>query len=190
VRPAEDTVEISLELIDPTGGTAIWAGQYTRDIKNIFAVQEQVAEQVALALRLNPQPTTAGARAASRLVDRRAYDAYLRGRQEAAGRRLPDARRLYEEVIRLDDGLAEAHAGMAEVLHMAPGSGAADDPARVARLRRAAERAYELDPDSPEASLAAGLASERLADALGYLKRAIALDPSYSEGYHQIGDQR
>ena len=91
--------------------------------------------------------------------------------------------------MRQDEGLAEAHAGLAEVLHLAPGFGAPDDPARDARLRRAAERAYELDPDSPQANLAAGLASERLTDALGYLMRAIALDPSYSEGYHQIGDQ-
>ena len=189
VRPAGETVLVSLELIDPSDGTAIWTSQYTRDIKDIFAVQEQVAEQVALALRLRLQPTAASARAASRLVDPRAYDAYLRGRQAAAARRLPEAQRFYEEAMRQDEGLAEAHAGLAEVLHLAPGFGAPDDPARDARLRRAAERAYELDPDSPQANLAAGLASERLTDALGYLKRAIALDPSYSEGYHQIGDQ-
>jgi tetratricopeptide (TPR) repeat protein len=180
---------VSLELIDPSDGTAIWASQYTRDVKDIFAVQEQVAEQVALALRLKLQPTAASARATSRLVDQRAYDAYLRGRHAAAERRLPDAQQLYEEAIRLDDGLAEAHAGLAEVLHLGAGFGAPDDPVRDARLRRAAERAFELDPDSPQANLAAGLASERLTDALGYLKRAIALDPSYSEGYHQIGDQ-
>ncbi len=189
VRPAADTVKVSLELIDASDGTAIWAGQYTRDVKEIFAVQEQVAEQVALALRLTLQPTAASARASARLVDQRAYDAYLRGRHAAVERRLSEAQRFYEEAIRLDEGLAEAHAGLAEVLHLGPGSGAPDDAARDARLRRAAERAIELDPDSPQANLAAGLASERLTDALGYLKRAIALDPSYSEGYHQIGDQ-
>jgi tetratricopeptide (TPR) repeat protein len=189
VRPSADVVKVSLELIDPADGTSIWAAQYTREVKDIFAVQEQVAEQVALALRLKLDPTPASARAASRLVDQRAYDAYLRGRHEAAARRLPEAQRFYEEAIRLDDGLAEAHAGLAEVLHLAPGFGAPDDPARAARLRRAAERAIELDPDSPQANLAAGLASERLADALGYLKRAVTIDPSYSEGYHQIGDQ-
>ncbi len=189
VRPGADTVKVSLELIDPTDGTAIWAGQYTRDIKDIFAVQEQVAREVAVALRLKLQPTAASARAAARLVDQRAYDAYLRGRHAAAERRLDEAQRFFEDAIRLDAGLAEAHAGLAEVLHLVDGYDAADDPAREARLRKAAERAYELDPDSPQANLAAGLASEKLSDALEYLKRAIALDPSYSEAYHQIGDQ-
>ena len=189
VRPTADTVKVSLELIDPSDGAAIWAAQYTRDIKDIFAVQEQVAEQVAMALRLKLQPTAASARAASRLVDQRAYDAYLRGRHAAADRRLDEAQRFYEDAIRMDAGLAEAHAGLAEVLHLVTGVDAPDDPARDARLRRAAERAYELDPDSPQANLAQGFASERLVDALGHLKRAIALDPSYSEAYHEVGDQ-
>jgi len=61
VRPTGETVKVSLELIDPSDGTAIWTSQYTRDIKDIFAVQEQVAEQVALALRLRLQPTAASA---------------------------------------------------------------------------------------------------------------------------------
>ena len=189
VHPSADSVKVSLELIDPSDGTALWAAQYTRDIKDIFAVQEEVAEQVALALRLKLQPTAAGARAASRLVDQRAYDAYLHGRQAAMGRRLAEAQRFFEDAIRLDNGLAEAHAGLAEVLHLAPGYGEPDDPARDARLRKAAERAYELDPDSPQANLAVGLASEKLSDALGYMKRALATDPSYSDAYHQIGDQ-
>jgi tetratricopeptide (TPR) repeat protein len=75
------------------------------------------------------------------------------------------------------------------VLHLASGFDAADDPVRNARITRAADRANELDPDSPQASLAAALASERLTDALDHLKRAVALDPSYSEGYHEIGDE-
>ena len=37
VRPSGDTVTVSLELIDPSDGTAIWSGQYTRDVKDIFA---------------------------------------------------------------------------------------------------------------------------------------------------------
>ena len=189
IRKDGDTVKVSLELVDPSDNTAIWSSQYTRDVKDIFAVQAQVAEDVAQALRVKLQPTAASARVASRLVDQRAYDAYLRGRKAAADRHLPEAQKFFEDAIRLDDGLAEAHAGLAEVLHLAASYGAPDDPARDARIKRAAERANELDPDSPQASLAAALASERLSDALEHLKRAITLDPSYSEGYHQIGDQ-
>ena len=91
VRPAGDTVKISLELIDPSDDTAIWSQQYTRELKDIFAVQAQVAGDVAQALRVKLQPTPSSARAASRLVDPRAYELYLRGRQAAAERHLPEA---------------------------------------------------------------------------------------------------
>jgi tetratricopeptide (TPR) repeat protein len=56
-------------------------------------------------------------------------------------------------------------------------------------LKSAVDHAYELDPDLPQANLAAALVADRLADALAFLKKAIASDPTYSEGYHQIGDQ-
>jgi TolB-like protein len=190
VRPASNLVKVTLELIDPADNTAIWTNQYTREVKDILAVQAQVAEDVARALRLKLQPTAASERTASRLVDQRAYDAYLRGRQAAAERNLPEAKRMFAQAIELDDGLAEAHAGLAQVLHLeAVFMGAADDVERRARLKRSAERASELDPDLPQAGLASALASDRLADALTNLKKAIALDPGFSEGYHQIGDE-
>ena len=59
VRPAGDTVKISLELIDPDDGTDVWTGQFTRDVKDVFAVQADVAEQVAQALRVTLRPTEA-----------------------------------------------------------------------------------------------------------------------------------
>src|SRR5207237_10430482 len=51
------------------------------------------------------------------------------------------------------------------------------------------DRAFQLDPDLAAANVAMGLASESLADTLKYLRRAIELDPSYTEAYHQVGDR-
>ena len=84
-RVQDNAVKVSLELVDPSDGTAIWAAQYTRDLKDILAVQTQVAEEVATALRLKLQPTASRVRTASRLVDPRAYELYLRGRQAFGG---------------------------------------------------------------------------------------------------------
>jgi TolB-like protein len=189
VRPAGDTVKISLELIDPSDGTAIWSQQYTREVKDIFAVQAQVAGEVAQVLRVTLQPTPSSARAASRLVDPRAYELYLRGRQAAAERHLPDAIGFYERAIAADGGLGEAFAGIADALSLEVSfNGAADDAARRGRVQSAAKRAYELDPDLPQANLAMGLTTEALADALKYFRRAIELDASYAEAYHNVGD--
>ena len=186
-RSQDNTVKVSLELIDPTDGTAIWASQYTRDLKDIFAVQTQVAEEVATALRLKLQPTASRVRTASRLVDPRAYELYLRGRQASAERNLAGAIKLYEQAIAVDTGLAEAYAGLSEALSLNFG-GLVDDASLIARQKQAADRAYEIDPDLPQANVAVALAADGLAEALTYLRRAVDADASYAEAIHLIGD--
>jgi TolB-like protein len=190
IRPAGDTVKLSLELIDPDDGTAIWSQQYTRELKDIFAVQAQVAEQVAAALRVTLKPTGASARAASRSVDPHAYELYVRGRQATAERRTLDAVRLYDQAIVADAGLGEAFAGIAEAIQFDTiAFGQPLDAAKRRRLQAAAERAFQLDPDLPQANLAMGLAAVGLRETLGHLRHAVELDPSYGEGLLQIGDQ-
>ena len=189
VRPSGDTVKVSLELIDPRDGTAVWAGQYTKEVKDIFAVQAQVAGEVAAALRVTLRPTRAREVALSRVVDQRAYDVYLRGRQATAERRLSEAISYFEQAIAADAGLGEAFAGLAEALHLQVlFATAPDDDAHRQRVKAAAKRAYEVDPDLPDANVAMGLVSETLADSLKYFRRAIELDPSYAETYHLVGD--
>ncbi len=189
VRPSADAVKMSLELIDPSDGTTVWSNQYTRDIKDIFAVQAEVADAVATALRVKLQPTASSVRAAARTVDPKAYDLYVRGRQTVAQRR-EESLSLFEQAIAIDPGLAEAFAGIVESLEFATIAGGMPlDAATRQRQKTAAERAYQLDPDLPQANLAMGLTSPALRDALGYLRRAVEIDPSYGEGLHQIGDQ-
>jgi len=190
VRPQGDTIKVSLELIDPADNTVIWTKQYVRELKDIFGVQAQVADDVAQALRVKLRPTAASARAAARLVDPEAYQAYLRGRQAAAGRHLDEAIALYEKAIAADAGLPEAFAGKAEAMHLQITFGDyPDEPTRRQQLKDAAERGYQLDPDLPQANLAMALVAESLSASLRYLRHAIEIDSSYGEGYHQIGDQ-
>lgn len=185
-----DPIALSLTLIDPSDGAVIWSSDYTRDAKEIFAMQAQVADDVSRALRVKVQPTPAGARAASRLVDPRAYDQYLRGRQAMAQRQLASAVASFEQAAVADPGLGEALAALAEALHLETQFTAAlDDEAHRLREVTVAKRAYEVDPDLADANVALGLVSETLADALKYFRRAIELDPSYGQVYHLVGDQ-
>jgi hypothetical protein len=189
VRPAGDTVKVSLELVDPADDTAIWSSQFTRELKDIFAVQAQVAEEVAVALRVRLQPTPSSARAASRSVDPRAYETYMRARAAMNARDLAVAQKLYRDAIAADAGLAEAFAGLAEALHLQEGLSGDLDAKVAAERRTSAERAYQLDPDLPQANIAMGLASPALADALRYMRHAVEIDPSNGDAYHQIADQ-
>src|SRR5262249_6425302 len=144
VRPSNDAVNVSLELLDPADDTDLWTAQYTRDVKDIFAVQAQVAFEVARALRLERQPTPSSARAAARVVDPRAYDWYLRGRQATAERRLANAVAIYDPAIAASARLGEAFAGSAEALHLQIAYGEApEDPPHPQRLETAGERRYE-----------------------------------------------
>ncbi len=188
VRPAGDTVALSLQLIDPSDDTVVWSGQYARDLKDVFAMQVQVAGDVAKALRVTAAPTPATARTASRLVDPRGYEFYLRGRQALADRRLPDSAELFERAVAADAGLGEAFAGLAEALRVQAGGGAPDDLTRRQRVQAAAKRAYEIDPDLPAANIAMALTSDSLAETLKYLHHAIEIDPSNAEAYRLIGD--
>jgi TolB-like protein/tRNA A-37 threonylcarbamoyl transferase component Bud32 len=189
VQPAADTIKVSLELVDPSDNTALWSRQYMRDVKDVFAVQAQVAEEVAAALRVKLTPTPSSARAASRTVDPRAYETYLRASAALDSRDLSTAQRLYRDAIAADAGLAEAFAGLAEALHLQTGFAGELDAAAAAERRAAAERAYQLDPDLPRANVAMGLASPSLAEALRYLRHAVEADPSNGDAYHQIADQ-
>jgi tetratricopeptide (TPR) repeat protein len=115
---------------------------------------------------------------------------YLRGRHAASARHLPEAISLYEQATAADTGLAEAFAALADTLRQQVAfPDGRDDATYRERLRSAAERAYALDPDLPQANVAIGLTKVPLADALKYLRHAVEIDPSYAEGYHLIGEQ-
>ena len=143
--------------------------QYTRDIKDIFAVQAQVAER-----------GRAGA-AAHAAADAAERARRIAPRRSARLRRVPPrpsgGRRGVVSPTRSGSSSRRSGWTMAWPRRMRawprccisrPGlGGARRSGARRAAAQAPAERAYELDPDLPQANLAAGLASEQLTDALG-----------------------
>jgi eukaryotic-like serine/threonine-protein kinase len=188
VQSAGDDVKVNVELLDPKDGTQIWSGNYQRSLSNIFAVQTEIAEDVARSLSVTLAPSAARARTAARQVNAAAYDLYLRGRDAAARRDVDRAIELYRQAIQSDLALAEAHAGLAEAIHLRGVFQGQFSPALSAEMRRAAMNAAASDPDLPQAELAIGLTEPAFAESLKHFRRAIELDPSYSEAFHQIGD--
>ncbi len=190
VRRQVEQMRVTVALIDPATGIELWSEQFTRPLRDVFAVQNEIAEQVARKLRVTLAPSEARARTASRLVDARAYDVYLRAREATARRDLTKAIELYEEAVRTDPTLVEAQAGLVEALYLDRiFFGRFDDADGWARIRAAAATAVAADPDLPQAQLAMALAAPTLKEALGHLRRATERDPSFAEAYHQAGDQ-
>jgi serine/threonine-protein kinase len=112
VRKAGDRVRISLQLVNTADDSQRWSQSYDRELKDVFAVQADIAKAVAEQLRVTllGNATNALARPSNANLD--AYNAYLQGKFYFAQRNATgDARALafFEEAIRLDPNYAEAY---------------------------------------------------------------------------------
>jgi adenylate cyclase len=193
IRRAGERVRINAQLIDGTTGGHVWAERYDRDYADIFALQDQVIEEIVGALSV--QLTEAEQTQVNRLPtsNLEAYDYYLRAEQalhSPAGEiGLLRALELYQKAISLDGEFADAHAGDARTALILwtytydvilPGSVARQ------RLYEAAGRALALNPELPRAR--AVLAEAQSLDgeheaAIDSARRAVALGPSDAEAH-------
>jgi TolB-like protein/Flp pilus assembly protein TadD len=159
VRKAGNQVRITAQLIKAADGFHVWSDTFTRDLKDIFAVQDEIAGLVAQQLQLKlgiagGQGRSSGA-ATTNLA---AYDAYLRGRaiqnNIRTGVGLADASRFFEEAVRLDPGYALAWVRAAEVATRLYSTGFDGSAATARTAQTAIAEALRLDPALPEARLA------------------------------------
>ncbi len=195
VRKAGDQLRISVQLIDVTSQEHRWAETYDRRLENIFAIQAEVAERTASALKvelLTPERAALREQPTSNL---RAYEAYLRG-IEAYHRHVwgmdayTRAQQYFEAALQEDPDLAAAHAYIANILiGMIGQSAAARDVAPEAR--RHSERALALQPNSSDAHAARGnLAVQVDLDwprAEAEFRKAIELNPSNANAHFWYG---
>jgi len=114
VRRAQDRLRISAQLYDARTDQQVWAERYDRDIKDLFAVQDDISEKVvaALSAKLATRTLTRVARTYTPNVD--AYDLYIRGRATRippTPDNLAAASKLFEKTIAIDPGFSGGYAG-------------------------------------------------------------------------------
>lgn len=166
VQKADGKVRINLQLIDAASDSHLWAENYDRDLKDVFAVQSDVAEKVADALKaqLLPAESLRIARVPTR--NQAAYDLFLKGRYlfsqlqtssakdpVAVGRQ---ATEMYDRAIGADPKFALAYAWQSYLQSYLHWYGVDSSPAVVDAAGNAARKALALQPDLPEAHLALG----------------------------------
>ena len=196
VRKAGDKVRITAELIKAADGFHVWGDTFTRDLKDIFAVQDEIAGLIAQQLSLKMGVNAARAPAS---VNPLAFELYVQARQ-ALSRRDSDgfdrAEQLLVQVLQLEPGLARAHAALADVwtlranLREDIGYFGQRDAPIFARIEAEIGRALALDPDSAEARASLGFVRYmewRFVDAERELRRAVTLNPNYPTGHHWLG---
>ena len=184
VRKAGDQVRINVHLIDSTTGFQVWADDFTGEMKDVFALQEQTALKIAGSLNLKLSPQEQQAIQHRYTQNPRAYDAYLRG-QEAikhpdAPRRLEEARRFYDEALQSDPDYALALAGLAWVEGQTYRN-IDGNPSHLHRAEQFAQHALAIDPRLPETHLALGTVNADKYDYVGAsreFRTATDLDPN------------
>ena len=199
VRKADSQLRITVQLIDVETEEHRWAQTYDRKLENVFAIQAEVAERTAGALKvelLKSEREALQERPTSNLA---AYESYLRGIQAfreligAAGRREEvdrEAEKYFEEAIQKDPQFSAVHSYLANHLL---GVLAITRSARevLPRARELVARALELNPNSSDAHTAAGnLAFQADRDwtrAEAEFQQAIALNPSSSTAHLWYG---
>jgi TolB-like protein/DNA-binding winged helix-turn-helix (wHTH) protein len=198
VQRSNGRLRVTAQLIDAASGFHVWAEKYDRPSEDLFAVQDEIAGRVREALSLSLRPGGSGGMPTASLD---AYDAYLRGRfhLHEAGR-AADARArgeahaaitFLEKAVALDPRFAAAHAALGNAyatlfFHFEP------DRRWEEQAHVAIEKALAIDAGMAEAYLARALLAWTLANgfpheqAIEDAKRAVALDPSLTEGRWMI----
>ena len=193
VLRAGDRVRITAQLIDAKTDRHLWARSYERDLRDILALQSEVAQAITREIKIAVTPEEQSRIAATRPVNPEAYAAYLRGRfyRSRAG---PEGRQraieYFQRAIQIDAGYALAYAGLAEV-YAAQGTAEVlgiHPHEAMPKAREAALKALSLDDSLAEAHAAFGAVKLFYewdwAGAERAFERAFEINPNYVDTYH------
>jgi TolB-like protein/DNA-binding winged helix-turn-helix (wHTH) protein/tetratricopeptide (TPR) repeat protein len=183
-----DLVRITVQLINARPERHLWSESYERDLKDVLALQSNLAHAIANQVRAVITPAEEE-RMQPESVSPGAYEAYMRGRFHVdrwTGEDSAEALHYFQRAAELDNNYALAYVGMAECYVFGVAGVRGEDG--VKRGFAAASRALELKPDMGEAHAILGfLRAERDWDFVGAeaeIKRGIALSPNYAPAHH------
>jgi serine/threonine protein kinase/tetratricopeptide (TPR) repeat protein len=183
IRKSGTRMRITAQLINVADGYHIWSERYDRELTDVFAVQDELAQSIATRLRGSLTTPERLLRAAPRSAE--AYEQLLRGRVLLwkRGRAILDALDCFERAVALDPDLVDAHALLGDSCRLLAVYGIAPPVDMFARARAAAERALALDPEQVEAlATLASIAAFVDWDAEAswtFTTRALAVDPGH-----------
>jgi TolB-like protein/Tfp pilus assembly protein PilF len=153
VRKAGDRVRITVQLANAADGYHIWSERYDREMKDIFAVQDEITLAIVDALKVKLLGDERSAILKKATDNPEAYELYLRGRAFWNRRTPPDfekAIEYFQRAISIDPNYALAYSGIADSYSLlAYFEAFAPDEMRK-KARDAARTAVELDPNSAE----------------------------------------
>jgi len=192
LRRAGTRLRINAQLVDSATNFPLWSERYDREMKDVFEVQDEIAQKIAAALRITLSPDEQQALAAKPTENLQAYDLYLRGRnyaRQVARQDLQFALQMFENAVSLDPEFSLAHAALANVCaqyyyHFER------QQKWIDRAVAATQKASSQGGDAPEILTAEAwlaYAETRYGEAVDLVRKAIEKNPDVDGGYYLLG---
>jgi TolB-like protein/tetratricopeptide (TPR) repeat protein len=189
VRKAGNRLRVTVQMVDAGRDRHVWAETYDRNLDDVFTIQTDIAERVAVAFRAKMNEPS-GSEGSTGNVD--AYTAYLRGVQrsyENDPAALKESIGFLKSAVSMDPSFARAYARLSHVWRDL--AFYQDYLGSLKEAEAAAEKALSVGPNTAEAHAAmAGvhLAFDRFPGARKELEVAVRVNPNYAEAYHLLGE--
>src|SRR5438132_7475968 len=198
VQKAADKVRVNVQLIDARADSHLWAKSYDREMKDVFAVESEVAQEIADSLQAKLSPAEASTLATAPTKDTAAYDLFLKGEYEE---RLADsslkaesfdqAAAWYRQAIARDPNFALAMARLVQNRIQRHWFIEQMSEAELAQLRSVAEQALALAPNLRQVHVALGQfyyhGYRQYEQALAEFERALQIQPNASTALEYSG---
>jgi len=189
-----DRVRISAQLVDANTDTHLWAESYDRDLRDVLALQSEVAQAIAREVHIKLTPHDQAHLMRVQRVIPEAYESYLKGRQYWNGRSregLGKAVQYFQEAISKDPTYAAAYAGLADALSIMGLWGLIDPKEGCGRARNLARQALEMDGALAEAHTSLAWATfnydYNFSVAEAEFERSLELNPRSATTHHWFG---
>jgi adenylate cyclase len=193
IQKSGDRVRINAQLIDAISGQHVWAESYDRDLKDIFALQDEVILKIASALQVN---LTSGEQARVWAEGTKNLEAYLKLLQSREYRYKGNrasfalAQRLAEEAIALDPKYAEAYAMLGALYYFKVFVGAPRLKGDLPKAMELTQKALAINGSLADAHSMLGILywySGRYDEGIAETERAVELDPNSGYAYLYLG---
>jgi serine/threonine-protein kinase len=189
-------LRMQVRLIDAADGSTRWSETFDREISDVFALQDDIASAVALAIDARVAASPHNVKPRRYTANIQAYDWYLQGMNTLLLLRTDSGRHrgleYFQRAVDADSGFAAAYAGMSWIHLSESGLTPGNHLQAFRQAREAALKAIQLDDSLPQAYSALGWALSAigpagdLTAAEAALKRAVALDPAVYRGYEGL----
>jgi adenylate cyclase len=191
VRKAGDQVRVAAQLIDVGSEAHLWAVDYDRQLAGIFAIQSEIAENVAGNLRITLLSGERERMETQGTTDPRAHDLYFRALYSQSQSELPEAIESLQKVVQRDPRYAAAYAALADFTQNLVWFTDTPPKELYRQAKEYAETALALDPSSARAHLALAMikmyADWDWTGSEAEFERALELDPSFAHAHQLYG---